>query len=135
MRKSTRKILVTLLAIFFIASSCNFVGDAKTKFARYCPGLKINTAGISYAYSNGKTFYVISYDQSSQKEVKTYFEKKENGFGENKDSDLYDLKFNDDPAIDKSDNILTKTIKHRKGSTVVVFNETTRRILIIDNDD
>ncbi len=127
--------LVTLLAIFFIASSCNFISDAKTKFAQYCPGLQINTTGVSYAYSNGKTFYVVSYNQSSQKAVKLYFEKTENGFGENKDEGLYDLKINDDPAIDKSDNVLTKTFKHPKGSTEVVFNETTRRIIIIEYED
>ncbi|HTK19645.1 MAG TPA: hypothetical protein VL442_09040 [Mucilaginibacter sp.] len=88
---------------------------------------------MSYAYSSGKTFYVISYDPSSQETVKSYFEKKDNGFTEIKDADLYNMKVDDESVIDKSDNVLGKTFKDSKGSTEVIFNESTRRIIIIED--
>ena len=90
---------------------------------------------MTYAYSDGKGFYVIDYDQSFQESVKAYFENKENGFAEEKEGDFYKLRLDDKPVIDRSDNALGKTFKHAKGNTEVIFNETTRRIIIIENSD
>src|SRR5258708_29074642 len=135
MFKSTHKLLVPLLVLFFIVSGCKFITEGKQKLARYCSGLKINSPGMTYAFSDGRGFYVIDYDRSSQQNVKTYFEKKENGFVEEKDGDFYNLELDGKPVIDKTDNIFGKTFIHAKGNTEVVFNETTRRILIIKNSD
>jgi hypothetical protein len=124
---------VSLLALLFVFSGCKFLTEGKQKLAHYCPGLQITNPGITYAYSDGKSFYVISYDSSFQEAVKSYFEKKENGFAEIKDGDFYNMKVGDEPVIDKSDNFLGKAFKEKKGNTEVIFNETTRRIIIIEN--
>jgi hypothetical protein len=135
MIKSTYILRVSLLALFLAFSGCKFLTEGKQKLAHYCPGLQITNPGITYAYSDGKGFYVFDYDQSAQGDVKTYFEKKENGFAEEKDGDFYNIKLDDKPVIDRADNILGKTFKHAQGNTEVVFNETTRRIIIIENSD
>jgi hypothetical protein len=133
MRKSTCKLFIPLLTLFFIIIGCNFIKDGKAKLAHYCPGLKINISGMSYAYSSGKTFYVISYEPSSQGTIKSYFENKENGFAEINDSKLYDMKVDDESVIDKSDNFVGKAFKDVKGNAEIIFNETTRRIIIIED--
>lgn len=125
--------LLAMLALCLAVFGCKFIAEGNQKFAHYCPGLKISNPGMTYAYSDGRGFYVIDYDPSSQGTVKTYFEKKENGFAEEKDGDFYNLQIDDKPVIDRTDNILGKTFKHNKGNTEVVFNETTRRIIIIEN--
>ena len=135
MFNSIRKLFILLLALSSISFGCKFITEGKQKLANYCPGLKISDPGMTYAYSNGKAFYVIDYDQSSQEAVKAYFENKENGFADEKDGDFYNLTLDDKPVIEKTDNILGKTLKHSKGNTEVIFNESTRRIIIIENSD
>lgn len=134
MYKSNCNLIIPILALFFTVTSCNFIRDGKAKLAHYCPGLKIDISGISYSFHGGKAAYTIDYDSSSQEAVKTYFENKNNGFTEEKDGDFYDIEMDDKPIIDRSDNILAKAFKHPKGKTEVVFNETTRRIIIIENE-
>jgi hypothetical protein len=129
------KLLVFILTLLFMVSGCQFITEGKQKLAYYCPGLKIATPGITYVFSGGKGSYVIDYEPSSQKEVKAYFEKNENGFTEEKDGDFYNIQLDDKPVIDSTDNILGKTFKHTKGNTEVIFNGTTRRIIIIENSD
>ena len=133
MNKSVFKSLILVLLPFFVVTGCQFVTKGKESLTHYCPGLKLNISGISYAYSNGKAFYVINYDPSFQQAVKSYFEEKENGFTEIKDADFYNIKMDDEPVIDKSDNFLGKRFKDPKGSTEVIFNETTRRIITIED--
>jgi hypothetical protein len=95
MNKSVFKWLILVLLSFFVVTGCQFLTKGKQSLTYYCPGLKINISGISYAYSNGKTFYVINYDPSFQQAVKSYFEKKENGFTEIKNGDFYNIKMDD----------------------------------------
>ena len=135
MLKSTLKLLAPILILSFALAGCQFFTEGKLKLANYCPGLKIGIDKMSYSYSAGKTFYAIKYDAPDQGTVKTYFDKKENGFMALKNGDFYDIKMDDAPVIDSSDNILGKIFKHRKGNTEVIFNETTRRIIIIENSD
>lgn len=122
MYKSTRKFLMPLVAVFFIATSCNFISDAKTKLAHYCPGLKINISGINYSYKNGTRNYTISYSGSSQKAVDTYFADPKNGFTSS-----------DGKSFDSGGFILAKTFKEPKGTASVVYSKLTQQIIITEN--
>jgi hypothetical protein len=135
MFKSNLKLIVLMLALFFIVFGCQFITEGKQKLAHYCPGLKITISGISYAFSGGRGSYIVDYEPSSQQAVRTYFEKQDNGFAEEKDGDFYNIELDDKPIIDRTDNILSKTFKHAKGNTEVIFNKTTRRIIIIENSN
>src|SRR3569833_885875 len=112
MHKSNQKLLIPILTIFFIATSCNFIRDGKTKLAHYCPGLKINISGINYSYKNGTKTYTISYDQSSQKAAEAYFEDKANGF-----TGL------DGKGFDSNGFIMAKTFKEQKGTAQVIYSK------------
>ncbi|OCX51890.1 hypothetical protein BEL04_17965 [Mucilaginibacter sp. PPCGB 2223] len=121
-------------AVIVLLLSCN-LPNGKQELNLCCPGLKINISGITYAYSNGLSFEIFTYDNGSQKQVQDYFTKKENGFTPDKNKDLYDLKEEDNALIDKNDSIVGKTIPKKKGKAEVVFNASTRRIIIIEYSD
>ncbi|HTE00967.1 MAG TPA: hypothetical protein VK668_16865 [Mucilaginibacter sp.] len=123
--------ITLFLLLVFLSSGCQLFDSANKKLYTYCPGLKISVNGVSYAFNGRRDIYSLTYDQSSQKSVKTYFEKPENGFHEMKDGGFYDIEISDNHIIDRSDNILGKTVRNGKDSTDVIFNETTRKIIFI----
>jgi len=124
--------LAILLVLLFCLSGCHLFTEGKRVLNLYCPGLRVDIGGVSYSANGARDFYVLSYDRSFQKQVQTYFAKKENNFTEVKDSDLFDLEMDDEAVIDKTDSIVGKTIDQRKGKAEVVFNQTTRRIIIVE---
>jgi hypothetical protein len=124
--------LAILLVLLFFLSGCHLFTEGKRAFNLYCPGLRVDIEGVSYSANGARDFYVLSYDRSFQKQVQTYFAKKQNNFTEVKDSDLFDLEIDDEAVIDKTDSIVGKTIDQRKGKVEVVFNQTTRRIIIVE---
>jgi len=124
--------IVILLTISCLLSGCQLFTKGRAKLNLYCPGLNIDIDGIGYSVSGAREAYILSYDQNFQKRVKNYFEFKENNFNEEKDNRLYDIEINDEKVIDESDNIIGKTVKTNKGTTNIVFNETTRQIIIVE---
>ena len=126
------KKLAPLVLLLFLSSGCKFFTEGKNKLKAYCPGLNIGVSGVSWSGNAARDAYVLEYDRDSQKKVVTYFEDKTNGFADVKNGDFYDIKINDDEVIDRNDHGLLKTIEKRKGTAEVVFNETTRRIIIVE---
>ena len=131
-QKNTTTRLVILLSLLFLISGCRLFTEGKKKLDLYCPGLNIDINGVSYSVNGARDVYVLSYDPSLQKRVKNYFELKENNFMEERDSRFFDIEIDDENIMDKSDNVIGKTIKTNKGNTEVAFNETTRRIIIVE---
>jgi hypothetical protein len=122
MYKSTSKSFVPLVVLFFVVTGCNFISDAKTKLAHYCPGLKISISGINYSYKNGTKTYTITYAGSSQNAVDAYFENKANGFTSS-----------DGKSFDSQGFILAKIFKEPKGTASVVYSKLTEQIIIVEN--
>jgi hypothetical protein len=120
------------LITFLLLSGCQFYIDGKKKLNLYCPGLKVNISGVSWSGDASKDVYVLSYDRDFQKKIQSYFKKKENGFTEVKNGDFYDIVINDNKVIDRKDQVVVKTIEKSKGTAEVIFNETTRKIIIIE---
>jgi len=121
-----------LLVLFFLLSGCQFFVEGKKKLNLYCPGLKVNIVEVSWSGSGSRDDYVLGYDRNFQKTVRTYFKKKENGFTEVKNGDFYDIEIDDNHVIDRNDHIVVKIIEKTKGTAEVIFNETTRKIIIIE---
>lgn len=122
MYKSTRKLLVPMLAIFFLVTGCNFIKDGKNKLAHYCPGLKVDISGINYSYKNGTKTYTFDYAGASQKAVDAYFGEPKNGFTSS-----------DGKSFDSQGFILAKTFKEPKGEAQVVYSKLTQQIIIVEN--
>ena len=129
--KKTVKI-TSLLALLFFLSGCHLFSEAQKQLNLYCPGLKVDINGVSWSGNGSRNVYVLSYDRGFQKTVRAYFDKKENGFTQEKNGDFYDIKIDDNQVIDRDDHILVKTIVKSKGTEEVIFNETTRKIVIIE---
>ncbi len=122
MYKPTHKLFITILAMFFIAIGCNFMSDAKTKLARYCPGLKVSISGISYSKTDSSRTYTINYDRSSQNTVNAYFNDRKNGFTNS-----------DSKPFDNGGFVLASAIKHPNKNTEVVHIKLTQQIVIVEN--
>jgi len=124
--------IASLLMFFFLFSGCQIFTAGKKKLSLYCPGLKVDITGFSWSGDRSRDVYVLNYDRDFQKQVRAYFENKENGFVEEKNGDFYDIKIEDNKVIDRNDHVMVKTIEKSKGTAEVIFNETTRRIIIIE---
>ncbi|MBB3056668.1 hypothetical protein [Mucilaginibacter gotjawali] len=124
--------IIPLLPLLFLLSGCKFFTEGKNKLKAYCPGLNIGVSGVSWSGNAARDAYVLEYDRDSQKKVVTYFEDKANGFAEVKNGDFYDIEIDNDKIIDRNDHVLIKTIEKKKGTAEVIFNETTRRIVIVE---
>ena len=124
--------ITSVLMLIFLLSGCKFFTEGKNKLKVYCPGLNVGVSGVSWSGNGARDVYVLEYDRDAQKKVVAYFEDKTNGFAEVKNGDFYDIEISDDKVIDRNDHVLLKTIEKKKGTAEVVFNETTRRIIIIE---
>jgi hypothetical protein len=116
-----------------VLSGCQIFTAGKKKLNLYCPGLKIGINGINWSLNGGQSVYVLSYNSDDQKKVQAYFENKENGFAEAKNGDFYGIEIDNNPVIDRSDNILGKILEKSKVKAEVILNESTRRIIIIEH--
>jgi len=124
--------ITSLLMLIIILSGCQLFTAGQKKLNLYCPGLKIGINGVNWSVNGGRSVLVLSYDSDAQKKVQAYFEDQANGFAEVKNGDFYDIKIDDDNVIDRNDHVLLKTIEKKKGTAEVIFNETTRRIVIVE---
>lgn len=120
-----------ILALFFL-SGCQLFTQVGKKLNLYCPGLKVDIVAVSWSGDRSRDVYVSSYDRIFQTKVRAYFEKKENGFTEKENGDFYDITIDDNIVIARNDHILVKIIEKQKGTAEVIFNESTRRIIIIE---
>jgi hypothetical protein len=118
------------LVLLFPLSGCHLFDSAKQKLNLYCPGLKIDLSGVNYSVNGARDVYVLSYDESFQKQVAAYFQS--NGFTA-VNNKLGDIEVDDENMVDPNDNMVAKEIKTKKQDVEVVFNQTTRRIIIIEN--
>jgi hypothetical protein len=127
------KIRITpFLMLIFLLSGCKFFTEGKNKLKVYCPGLNVSVIGVSWSGNAARDVYVLEYDRDSQKKAAAYFEDRANGFAEVKNGDFYDIEIDNDKVTDRNDNVLVKTIEKKKGSAEVIFNETTRKIIIVE---
>lgn len=131
--KKTVLSVFSFLMLVLLSSGCKLFDSAKQRLHTYCPGIKVALNGVSYSTHGARDVYVLSYDHDSQQSVKAYFEKPENGFHEIKDGGFYDIEMDNNNIIDRSDNIIGKTVKTAKDSTEVIFNESTRKIIFIEH--
>jgi hypothetical protein len=122
------------LLILLLFSSCHIFTESKKKLAEYCPGLDVNINGMNWQKTALKKIYVLHYDEDSQKKVETYFGKPDNGYVEGKTGDFANIEIGEDHdlVINGNDHIMVKAIQTSKGTTKVVFDETTQRIVIIE---
>jgi hypothetical protein len=126
--------LTVCLIICFLLSGCQLFSMGRKKLNEYCPGLKIDIDGVSWSGNGLHNAYILKYDHGAQRKVDAYFENKENGFSPGGGHRFSDIEIDDEPIIDADDNILCKTVDKGKETVTVVFNKTTRRIVIIEED-
>jgi hypothetical protein len=124
--------ITAFLMLIFLLPGCQIFTAASKKLNLYCPGLKIGVSGINWSANGGRSVYVLTYNSNEQKKVQDYFENKANGFAEEKNGDFYGIEIDNEPVIDRNDNILGKTIEESKVTAEVVLNESTRKIIIIE---
>lgn len=124
MNKVTHKLLVPILVLLFIVTSCNFMNDAKAKLAHYCPGLKVSISGINYSKNDSTTTYTINYDRSSQKAVDAYFSDEKNGFT-----------YSENKSFDNGGFVLANAIKRPNKNTEIVYIKLTQQIVIVESGE
>src|SRR5580704_3175638 len=120
------------LLICFLISGCQIFTEGKKKMNEYCPGLKVGLSGVSWSEGSSHAVYILQYDGSDQKKVNTYFADKANGFAAGKPRSYTDIKDGDNQAVADGDSILTKAFSKGKANAVVIYNVTTRRIIITE---
>lgn len=130
-RKTERRTFVFCLLLFFL-SGCHLFNEGESKLKAYCPDLKIKLSGVGHWLDGSRDVYMLSYNKEFQKRVQAYFTDKNNHFSEEKDSNLFDVEIGDIRVMDKSDNIVGKTINTPKAKVEVMFNQTTRRIIFVE---
>ena len=126
-KKTSTGILICLLL-----SGCVFFAAAGKKLSEYCPGLNIKLGGVNISSNNGREVTVVDYDNAWQKKVNAYFTDKANGFAGGNPRRYEDIKAGDDAVVADGDSILTKTIDKGNKTTMVIYNVSTRRIVIVE---
>jgi hypothetical protein len=130
--KRTAISLPACLVICFLLSGCQLFTGAEKRLNEYCPGLKIDINGVNWQGLSPNDVIIVEYNRSFDKKVTTYFGDKNNGFMPDKGRSYSDIKTDDKPEIDDDDSIVSKTINKGKKTATVVFDESTRKIIIIE---
>jgi hypothetical protein len=134
LRKKSAAVAACLLVCFFL-SGCQLFAVGGQKLSEYCPGLSVKLDGISWHNSGSTGVLILQYDPGYQKKVNAYFADKANGFAGDKPRSYMDIKDGDNAAVADGDSILTKTIDKGKKTATVIYNATTRRIIIVENTE
>jgi hypothetical protein len=121
------------LVICFLLSGCQIFTEGKKKLNEYCPGLNVGLNGVNWSEGSSHAVYILQYDGSDQKKVSAWFADKANGFAGDKPRSYMDIKDGEDRAIADDDSILSKSFSKGKTNAVVIYNVTTRRIIITED--
>jgi hypothetical protein len=121
------------LLICFLLTGCQIFTEGKKKLNEYCPGLKVGLNGVNWSEGSSHAVYILQYDRSDQKKVNAWFADKANGFAPDKSRSYMDIKDGENQAVADSDSILTKAITKGKTNAVVIYNATTRKIIITED--
>jgi hypothetical protein len=130
--KTTARATACIL-ICFLLSGCQIFTQGKKKLNEYCPGLKVGLNGVSWSSGSSHDVYILQYDSGDQKKVNSFFTDKANGFAGDKPRSYMDIKDGEDRAVADDDSILTKAFSKGKTNAVVIYNATTRRIIITED--
>jgi hypothetical protein len=125
----------TGLLICLILSGCAFFAAAGKKLSEYCPGLNIKLNGVNISINNGREVTVVQYSDSWQKKVNAYFTDKANDFTDGNPRRYLDIKVNDDAVVADGDSILSRAIDKDNEIVTVIYNASTRKIIIVEDKD
>ncbi len=131
--KQTTLKVAAFATICFLLSGCQLFTAGQKKLHAYCPGLKVKVDGVNWSGGSAHDIYVLQYDRSDQKKVNAYFADKANGFAVDKPRSYMDIKNGDTQAVADGDSILTKTVNKGKITATIIYNATTRRIIIAED--
>ena len=131
-KKTSLKVAAFAL-VCFLLSGCQIFTEGKKKLNEYCPGLNVGLSGVSWSEGSSHAVYILQYNSSDQKKVNAYFADKTNGFAPDKSRSYMDIKDGDNHAVADGDSILTKSINKGKTNAVVIYNATTRKIIITED--
>jgi hypothetical protein len=133
---------IFLLILPFALSSCHLFDEAKQKLLVYCPGLNISLNGVhiqehTEADMSDKKLFVLSYSSDNDQTVDKYFLNGAHGFTNMPNDALFqkeakDVNTDDDKALNDGDVVVAKTITKTNGHTLVMFNQTQKKILIME---
>jgi hypothetical protein len=127
------KLIAPVLLVCFLLSGCQLFTSAKQRLNTYCPGLKIGLNGVSWSSNRSGDVYILNYSAGDQGRVTAYFADTANRFAGGNARSYMDIKDGDDRAIADGDSIVSKTIAKPHKTATVIYNATTRRIIIIDD--
>jgi hypothetical protein len=130
--KTSTRFTATLL-ICFLLSGCQIFTEGKKKLNEYCPGLKVGLNGVNWFEGSSHAVYILKYDGADQKKINSWFADKTNGFAPDKSGSYMDIKDGDNLAVADGDSILTKSFSKGKTNAVVIYNATTRKIIITED--
>jgi len=136
MKFSKKSTLLAGVLICVFLSGCAFFAAAGKKLSDYCPGLNIKLNGVSISINDGREVTVVQYGDSWQKKVNTYFTDKANGFAGGDQRKYMTIKASDDDqVVADGDSILSKTINKNNKTATVIYNVSTRKIIIVEEKD
>ncbi|MEZ2335917.1 hypothetical protein AB6735_09780 [Mucilaginibacter sp. RCC_168] len=143
LRRTTFFKFIFLLMLPCALSSCHLFDEAKQKLHIYCPGLTISLNGVhiqehTEADMSDKKLFVLSYSSANDQTVDKYFLNCAHGFVNMPNDALFqkeakDVNTNDDKVLNDGDVVVGKTITKTNGQTLVMFNQTQKKIFIIEH--
>ena len=128
----SKKNFATIL-ICLLLYGCGFFVAAGQKVSKYCPGLNLKVDGVSWSSTKSRKITVVDYEAGYQKKVDAYFTDKSNGFVGDNPRKYLDLKSSDERAVADGDSILTKSFSKGKTNATVIYNATTRKIIVMED--
>ena len=126
-KRTSAGVLICLLLY-----GCGFFVAAAKKVSEYCPGLNLKLNGVSIITNNGRKMTIVAYEDSYQKKVDAYVSDKANGFAADNPRKYLDLKDDDNSVVADGDSILTKSVEGGGRNGTVIYNATTRKIIIVE---
>jgi len=135
MKFTKKSIVLAGLMMCIFLSGCAFFAAAGKKLSTYCPGLNVSLTGVNMSINGGREVTVLDYGNSWQKKVNIYFTDKANGYTGGNQRRYQDLKADDDALVADGDSILSKTIDKNNKTATVIYNVSTRRIIIVEESD
>src|ERR1700749_3895716 len=120
------------LLICLVLYGCGFLAAPGQKVSKYCPGLNLKINGVNIWSTESRKITVVQYEDSYQGKVDAYFGDKSKGYGVGNPREYLDLKNGEDHAVSEGDSILTATVLGTNVTGTVIYNATTKRIIIIE---
>ncbi|GAA4336766.1 hypothetical protein GCM10023149_45870 [Mucilaginibacter gynuensis] len=128
--------LILFLIPCVLYSGCALFTESKEKLAKYCPGLKVDLNNVnikSNANNNeSRVSYILGYNADNEQEVEDYFMNGNHGYTTLRDNAFFIREDKEKEALSDVDIAVGKTIDHHKTHTIVVFNKSKSRIIIIE---